>query len=135
MILSLFKKKSNAVERNAGSCICDPASAAPTESPFEEVKRLTGPHDHENVGLARCKACGGSALYYSADVYDDFWQHWCKINEEERAEVLEPDHPDDPQRPARARAILESRAHLVQGPVRGFEWAPPGCAVVQGPPW
>lgn len=98
--------------------------------------RLTGPYAHENVALAQCTGCGALALYYSADVYDDFWQYWCTIGEEERALLMEDDNdPDDPQRPTRARAILEKHPHLMRGPVRGFEWVPAGFAPIEGPPW
>jgi hypothetical protein len=108
----------------------------PQESPFEEVKRLTGQYVHENVCLARCKRCGSAALYYSADVYDDFWQYWCVIDEAECAQLLEEDNdPDEPQLPIRARAMLQKHSHLVRGPVHGFEWVPPGHSVIEGPPW
>jgi hypothetical protein len=136
MRFGLFKR--NAGEERLSSCVCAPGNVGLKQAPFEEVTRLTGPYEHENVSLARCRECGGTALYYSADVYDDFWQYWCRIDDAERAELLEPDDPDDPDDPQcarRARTILERKAHLVRGPVRGFEWGPPGVPVVQGPPW
>lgn len=99
MIFDLFGKKSKAAEGHARNCICQPTKVALIECPFEEVARLTGSYDHENASLARCKACGGAALYYSADVYDDFWQYWCRIDEAERAELQESDE-------ARKRCLL-----------------------------
>lgn len=134
MIFGLFRKKGENGKR-AAACVCEATNAGLKESPFEEVRRLTGSYEHENVSLARCKSCGAAALYYSADVYDDFWQYWCKIEDAERAELLLPDDPDDPKCAARARAILERHHHLVCGPIRGFEWGPPGARVVEGPPW
>src|SRR5687768_13823870 len=136
MILGLFRRKPKATESGATLCACQASGVTPKESPFEEMKRLTGPYVHENVSLARCKTCGSTALYYSADVYDDFWQYWCTIDEAERAQLLEEDDdPDEPQRAIRARAILERHAYLVRGPVLGFEWVPPGHSVIEGPPW
>ena len=135
MIFGLFKKQSKAVESSVANCACQPSGMRPNNSPFEEVTRLTGTYGHENVGLAHCTVCGKTALYYSADVYDDFWQYWCTIDEDERAQLLEDDDHDDPQRPLRARAILLNHPYLVRGPVRGLEWVPPGHAVIEGPPW
>ena len=131
MVFGLFKSKPKAVQ----SCICQPSSTPHTRSPFEAVEQLTGPYDHENVSLARCVCCGRAALYYSADIYDDYWQYWCAIDETERAHLLAEDDADEPQRPRRARLILEKHGYLVLGPVRGFEWVPPGCPVMEGPPW
>ena len=130
-----FKAKLKSGEPATHLCMCRPSAAVVKESPFEEVTRLTGPYEHENVSLAKCSSCGSKALYYSADVYDDFWQYWCLLSEVEYAHLLEEDDPDEPQRPSRARKMLEENAALVHGPVRGFEWAPSGCHVVQGPPW
>ena len=136
MTFDPFKKKPVATDSGVRACVCQPSGAASTESPFDEVKRLTGPYEHENVSLAQCTRCGAPALYYSADIYDDFWQYWCLIDEEEHAHLLEKeDDPDEPTRAVRARAILEKNTYLVRGPVRGFEWVPPGHAVLQGPPW
>jgi hypothetical protein len=135
MPFHLFKKKLKPEEATTRRCVCQPSKATVEESPFEEEVRLTGPYEHENVSLAMCSSCGSKALYYSADVYDDLWQYWCLINEAEHAQLLEEDDPDEPQRPLRARKILEEHVCLVRGPVRGFEWAPSGCTVVEGPPW
>jgi hypothetical protein len=135
MLFGLFKKKSASAEAGSQHCACQPSKIAPTDSPFVETRRLTGPYEHENVGLARCASCDKTALYYSADVYDDFWQYWCIINETECARLLEDDDPDEPQLPTRARAILEENSNLVHSPVRGFEWVPPGHSVIEGPPW
>jgi hypothetical protein len=132
MILGLFSKKTRGLDCDFEECICSPTSGVPNESPFEEVTRLTGPYEHENVSLAKCKECGEPALYYSADVFDDFLQYWCRIDETEQAELLEQDNKDDPQRPARARAILERHAYLSRGPIRGLERVPPGYPVVEG---
>lgn len=135
-MFSLFKKKHPAAEGGEHRCICQPSDLVPVKSPFEEVTRLTGPYEDENVSLARCSRCGESALYYSADVYDDFWQYWCTIDEDEKAQLLEPDEDaDDPQRAVRARSILQKHRYLRRGPVHGFEWGGPGSTVVQGPPW
>lgn len=134
MKFGLFKRKRPA-EEVVSRCICQPSGVVPVKSPFEEVTRLTGPYEHENVSLARCTRCGVGALYYSADVYDDFWQYWCTIDEDDRAQLLEADDDDDPQRANRARAILQKRGYLRRGPVHGFEWGPPGSTVVKGPPW
>jgi hypothetical protein len=131
MIFGLFNKKQKAVPH----CMCQPSLTPPTTSPFEEVERLTGPYDHENVSLAQCMRCGRVALYYSADIYDDYWQYWCVIDEAERAQLLQEDDLDEPQRPRQARQILEKSDYLVLGPVRGFEWVPPGHPVMEGPPW
>jgi hypothetical protein len=90
---------------------------------------------HEYVALAQCKTCGRAALYYSADVYDDFWQHWCRIDESERNSLSESKFEDEGELAAHARGILKKHPHLVHGPVHGFEWAPTGSGVVEGPPW
>jgi len=116
--------------------LCRPSGAEVAHSPFREVKRLASQYAHENVSLAQCVGCESLALYYSADVYDDFWQYWCLIDEAERQLLTqEGNDPDDSRRPARARAILEKHSHLMKGPVRGFEWIPAGFAPIVGPPW
>jgi hypothetical protein len=114
--------------------MCKPSSSALTESPFEEVKRLTGPYTHENVSSAQCSHCGAPALYYAADVYDDFWQHWCTLNAEDQA-LLAQEREDDEQHAILAREILGRSPYLVRGPVRGFEWVPAGHPPIEGPPW
>ena len=114
-VFSRWRKRSEACP------LCRPSQAEVTRSPFREVERLASQYAHENVSLAQCTGCESLALYYSADVYDDFWQYRCLI--------------DETQRPARARAILEKHARLMKGPVRGFEWIPTGFAPVEGPPW
>jgi hypothetical protein len=134
MMVGLFRKILRTAQSGA-ACMCQPSAAKPDRSPFEEVMRLAGPYEHESVSLARCDICGRAALYYSADVYDDFWQHWCTIDEVERTQLLEEYDPDDPQRPVRARAMLARHAYLVRHPVRDLEWVPPGYPVVEGPPW
>lgn len=131
MILGLFNRKPKTEPR----CMCQPSLTPPTASPFEETERLTGPYDHENVSLARCTRCGRAALYYSADIYDDYWQYWCVIDEEERAQLLQEDDLDERQRPRHARQILKKRDYLVLGPAHAFEWVPPGHPVIEGPPW
>ena len=131
-MFGLFKKN---VEQPAG-CICVPSESPIQASPFEETQRLTGPYTHENVALARCKKCCKPALHYSADVYDDFWQYWCLIDDAERELLIAPDEgEDEPQLPVRAREILARHPSLEKGPVRGYEWAPAGAGVVEGPPW
>jgi hypothetical protein len=129
MMFGLFKK------RVAAACICEPSQQPPKASPFEQTQALTGPYVHENVALARCRKCGKEALYYSADVYDDFWQYWCLIGESERSLLIAPDESEEPERPSRAREILAHRPSLIKGPVLGFEWAPSGASAVEGPPW
>lgn len=129
MTFSLFKK------RVAAACVCEPGDRPPKASPFEKTESLTGRYEHENVALARCRKCGKEALYYSADVYDDFWQYWCLIDESERALLMAPDEGEEPERPTRAREILRRRPALIKGPVHGFEWAASGANVVEGPPW
>lgn len=114
---------------------CRPSDVKPQKSPFKETLRLTGEYEHENVSLAVCYFCGENALYYSADVYDDFWQYWCVIDEVEMASILEDDDPSDPHRPERAREILRKRAVLLKHPVRGLSWASGGICVIEGPPW
>jgi hypothetical protein len=49
MILGLFSKKTRGLDCDFEECICSPTSGVPNESPFEEVTRLTGPYEHENV--------------------------------------------------------------------------------------
>ncbi|TWO72409.1 hypothetical protein FN976_06825 [Caenimonas sedimenti] len=115
--------------------MCEPAKKLPEVTPFEEVQRLTGPYEHENVAFARCKVCAKAALYYSADIYDDFWQYWCLIDEAEKAVLAAPDDDEEPQRPARAREILGRKSTLIKGPVLGFEWCVDGAQVLEGPPW
>ena len=130
MTFDLFKKK-----RVAIACGCEPGEQPLKASPFEETESLTGRYEHENVALARCRKCGKDALYYSADVCDDFWQYWCLIDESERALLMAPDEGEEPERPSRARGILGYRPTLINGPVHSFEWAPSGANVVEGPPW
>lgn len=135
MIFGWFKKQSKTVDKSQCGCVCQPSSATLIKSPFEVVERLTGVYEHESVALARCAACSKSALYYSADIYDDFWQYWCLIDGNECESLLVDDDPNEPQLPKRARAILLNHDYLVLGPVRGFEWVPPGSPVIEGAPW
>ncbi len=135
MLFDLFRKKLKPQASFTLCSLCQNSDAEVKEPPFEEVTQLTGKYDDEHVSLAKCSHCGNLALYYWTYVYDDLWQYWCLISSEEKAHLLEEDDENDPQRPARARNILKAHAFLVRNPVRGLEWAPPGCSVVQGPPW
>lgn len=132
MPFDLFKRTESPSQ---ACCVCGPGLGIPSQSPFAEVQLLTGQYEHENVALARCKKCGRDALCYSADVYDDFWLYWCLLDEQDREFLLQPDNDEETELPARARAVLARRATLIKGPVHGFEWAPSGITVAEGPPW
>lgn len=135
MVFGLIRKKLGFAGRDAQSCRCRPSNEKLMGSPFEEINRLTGPYEHENVSLVRCKGCGRIGLYYSADIYDDFWQYWCTINEAQHAQLLEEDDPNDSKLAIRARAILETQPYLLRRPGHGFQWILSGLPVMQGPPW
>jgi hypothetical protein len=115
--------------------ICHPSNVKLAKSPFKELKQLTGSYEHENVSLAQCTYCGQLALYYSTDIYDDFWQYWCIIDDAAHAQLLEAADRHESQLAMHARSILERHPYLLRHPILGFEWVPAGHAVIEGPPW
>lgn len=119
--------------------LCSGSAAGHVTNPFRGTETLAD-DGHSGVDLVSCMHCASTALHYWVDIYDDFWQYWCLIDEAERqalrmAAAAGEDDTGESVAGSKAREIIRQRPVLCRHPVHGFGWQAGSNSLLEGAPW
>lgn len=99
--------------------------------PFQLDRQLCS-ESHFGVSVGRCSYCGGPAILYWVEVFENLHDSATYLTPTELSAITMLTKESELQRTT--MQILSSRRICIGG-VEGFSWLPGNLATLDGPPW